>query len=490
MMKCFILIPNIIAKAICWMLTMLILYTIIKYIPQTSDVFSIVQIREKPIVELGTNKESYKDKDSMDKKIEKAINGIITDDDFKRYQRLKSNNVTDENTAAINKHISTVDKEKPEAAHLSCFKKVKHTPFLWDIDQQTWFEVRNTTVMKTDNMIFGTLHLDKENVFGLQKGRNARQELAKLLKNNETRLLRAWLELADHSKPLGRKAIFQDVIVSPIGWIVNQNICLSVMNGGCYNSSPKSWTIPNKPIMHYSNVISIATYWGSAIWHFVMESLVGLAHISKLDLHSHFIHVSKKNRWTLDWLSLIGIKKSSIISGTISARRIVVPELGRCGTPSLAHLQWLKTHIPVKIPNHPNDIVLIKRTKNRAMQNFHLVQKLVETFARKHGFHFVLHDDASLPSLKSQLQRFANAAIVLGPHGAGFSHLIATSKKACVIEFLPPTPQQVIVYVRLSYLQGQTYFSIPLYNNKFVNVTKVNQTLELCLNTRNNNNHP
>lgn len=118
------------------------------------------------------------------------------------------------------------------------------------------------------------------------------------------------------------------------------------------------------------------------------------------------------------------------------------------------------------------------------MQNFHLVQELVETFARKHGFHFVLHDDASLPSLKSQLQRFANASIVIGPHGAGFLQLIATSKKTCVVEFLPPTPQQVIIYARLSYLQGQTYFSIPLYDNKFVNVTKVNQALELCLKTR------
>jgi hypothetical protein len=51
-------------------------------------------------------------------------------------------------------------------------------------------------------MTFGTLHLDKKNVFGLQKGGKVRQELAKILQNNDTVLLRAWLELADHSKPL------------------------------------------------------------------------------------------------------------------------------------------------------------------------------------------------------------------------------------------------------------------------------------------------
>lgn len=484
MMKCFSLVRNIIAKAIFGILTILLLYTIIKYISQTSDDFSIVKIREEPTVKLGTNKERYKDKDSMDEKIKNAINGIITDDNFKRYQHLWSNNVIDENTAAINQHMSTFDQEEPAVAQCSSFKEAKHAPFLWEIAQQTWFEVRNTTVIKTDNMTFGTVHLDKENVFGLQKGGNVRQELGKILQNNDTGLLRAWLELADHSKPLGRNAIFQDVIVSSDGWIANQNICLSVRNGGCSNSSPASWTLRNIPMMHYNNVISIATYWGYSTWHFVMEAFVGLAHITKLDLQSHFIHVNAKNSWILDWLSLIGIPKSRIISGTISARRMLVPEIGRCGTPSLAHLQWLKTQIPVKIPIHPNDIVLIKRTKYRVMQNFHLVQELVETFARKHGFHFVLHDDASLPSLKSQLQRFANASIVIGPHGAGFLQLIATSKKTCVVEFLPPTPQQVIIYARLSYLQGQTYFSIPLYDNKFVNVTKVNQALELCLKTR------
>ena len=93
MMKCFSLVRNIIAKAIFWILTILLLYTIIKYISQTSDDFSIVKIREQHTVKLSTNKERYKDKDSMDEKIKNTINGIITDDNFKRYQHLESNNV-------------------------------------------------------------------------------------------------------------------------------------------------------------------------------------------------------------------------------------------------------------------------------------------------------------------------------------------------------------------------------------------------------------
>ena len=115
--------------------------------------------------------------------------------------------------------MSTFDQEEPAAAQCSSFKEGKHGPFLWEIAQQTWLEVRNTTVIKTDNMTFGKLHLDKENVFGLQNGVNSRQELAKILQNNDTGLLRTWLEQADHSKPLvalGRNAIFQDIIVSSV----------------------------------------------------------------------------------------------------------------------------------------------------------------------------------------------------------------------------------------------------------------------------------
>jgi hypothetical protein len=42
-----------------------------------------------------------------------------------------------------NKHISTFDQEKHAAAQCSSFKKAKHSLFLWEIAQQTWFEVRN-----------------------------------------------------------------------------------------------------------------------------------------------------------------------------------------------------------------------------------------------------------------------------------------------------------------------------------------------------------
>jgi hypothetical protein len=43
-----------------------------------------------------------------------------------------------------------------------------------------------------------------------------------------------------------------------------------------------------------------------------------------------------------------------------------------------------------------------------------------------------LHDDSSLPSIPEQLQRFANASIIIGPHGAGMVNIIASKRRTCL----------------------------------------------------------
>ena len=74
------------------------------------------------------------------------------------------------------------------------------------------------------------------------------------------------------------------------------------------------------------------------------------------------------------------------------------------------------------------------------LQQFLYIQKLVTTFANEQRLEFVLHDDSSLPSIAEQLQRFANASIIIGPHGAGMVNIIASKRRTCLIEFSPTDP--------------------------------------------------
>jgi len=196
------------------------------------------------------------------------------------------------------------------------------------------------------------------------------------------------------SKWEGRIATFTNVVVSSDGWIVHNKHCHAVINGGC--KTPDSWRQPKNPIQNYDRVISIAMYWGDGIWYFLLESFVGLAHVHTSDC---YLHVSSKNKWAKILLGIIGIPSNRIIEGTIAANTLNVPEMGRCGAPSLTQINWLRTIIPSTIPLHPNSSISIKRTRKCMTQKCNAIQQLVTTFVNEQKLEFVLHDDSSLPSI-------------------------------------------------------------------------------------------
>jgi hypothetical protein len=94
------------------------------------------------------------------------------------------------------------------------------------------------------------------------------------------------------SKWEGRITTFTNVVVSSDGWFVHNKHCHAVINGVC--KTPDSWRQPKHPIQNYDRVISIAMYWDDGIWHFLLESFVGLAHAHTSDC---YLHVLSENKW-------------------------------------------------------------------------------------------------------------------------------------------------------------------------------------------------
>ena len=75
-----------------------------------------------------------------------------------------------------------------------------------------------------------------------------------------------------------RLQMFDRVWVDADGWIVShQRPCSVLINGGCYKHIWKPWTAPSSKSQHFRNVVTLATHWGEGHYHFVAESLVGLA---------------------------------------------------------------------------------------------------------------------------------------------------------------------------------------------------------------------
>ena len=373
----------------------------------------------------------------------------------------------------------------------------KSTPFIWNDDNHMWYNITkfkavlhgkhsggefyfdNKLVGLADKKYFGRISVSSKTITRLEQNfRETFRRFGKFLKSKDFNQLGLRKYLEGPSKRDGYVATFNNVVVSYDGWIVHRRHCYAVINGGCKNVN--SWSPPSNPIMKYDRVISIAMMYGEQIWHFLMESFVGLAYVTTSDKRECYIHVTSKTKWAKSWLGMIGIPSDRIIEGTIAANTLIVPQMGRCGAPSRGHLNWLRTIIPSRIPPNPNSIILIKRTHKRVMQNFDAIQKIVENFANELKLEFVLHDDSSLPSIPGQLQRFANASIVIGPHGAGMVNIVASKRRTCLIEFALINP--LTCFMRLSFVLGQNYVDVPLYEeNTMVELIEVKKALHKCL---------
>ena len=88
----------------------------------------------------------------------------------------------------------------------------------------------------------------------------------------------------------------------------------------------------------------------------VMNSPVGLAAAEmmlggELRNHSAMVHITKKTPVFLEWLDILGIAPERIIDGkNILARQLLVPEMGRCNSPSVHQLNWLRSKVMGRTP--------------------------------------------------------------------------------------------------------------------------------------------
>lgn len=253
-----------------------------------------------------------------------------------------------------------------------------------------------------------------------------------------------------------RVATVKNAVGNSVGLIMDTVNCNVFRNGGC-DTEKKSKMKIDESIPTYDKVITIAMKWGSETWHFVGEALVGLAHIQ--DTQAYKIHVSAKTSFVVAWLGLIGVQEHQIVTGTIFAKTLLIPELGKCGNPSPKQITWLQERIKMNLPAPKEDkyVLIVKRTKSRKQKNWNDILKVAKQFYQ----HVVVHDDSNLPSVEQQLQNFQNAHTVIAPHGAGLINILACQPHTQVIEFMDQNNMN-LCYSRISYILGLNYNAIEM----------------------------
>ena len=267
-----------------------------------------------------------------------------------------------------------------------------------------------------------------------------------------------------------RVATIKNAACDTSGLVVDSDNCLVFRNGGCdidKNSKFVAQRQDNAP--KYDKVITLAMKWGSATWHFVGEALVGLAYVQNIETYK--IHVTAKTKFVLEWLRVVGVQEHQIITGTIFAKTLLIPELGKCGNPAPQQIMWLQKKIRSYLPDNQQDkhVLVVKRTKSRTQSNWADILNA----AKQISPNVVVHDDSHLPSVQQQLENFRNAHTVIAPHGAGLLNIWASHPNTKVIEFMDTTNMN-LCYARLAYILGLNYNAIEMKSS----MNRVSQVLQ------------
>ena len=232
--------------------------------------------------------------------------------------------------------------------------------------------------------------------------------------------------------------VFKNSKITDNGVIMNNDsVCKAVRNGSANDTSPDtvSWLSFQNDTMpadnHYFHVITLANF-AQGSWHFPMELLVALASVDPDILAKSKIHVKSLHK-RVNWLSLVGILKKDVIEGTVTgavvADTVYAPQMGAYGQPTTSQLYWLRDIVRQKVnvsaiirplsSRQRRSIVLIQREKvnSRRLADFEVIKSTLQLLAKLLNFDFILHKEFTV--FTDQFSLFANAAIVVAPHGAG-----------------------------------------------------------------------
>lgn len=182
-------------------------------------------------------------------------------------------------------------------------------------------------------------------------------------------------------------------------------------------------------------VVTLTAGWQGAFYHWVHEVLPRLHLVEKSDKCFARIYVESALPFQRESLELLGIKEEQIINAkdihAVRTPQLIIPSIPEIPRDWSCH--FLREKILPKISQRPALKLYISRNdaSKRRILNEEEIMPLLKTY----GFEKVV---LSEHSFKEQVELFSAANVIVGPHGAGFSHLVFCKKAAAVLEIFSP----------------------------------------------------
>jgi Glycosyltransferase 61 len=191
------------------------------------------------------------------------------------------------------------------------------------------------------------------------------------------------------------------------------------------------------PCIYRANhpVVTLAAGWQGAFYHWVFEVLPRLHLAEKGGYRSAKVYAEASCRFQKESLELLGITSDRMINAheytAVRSPQLIVPSIPE--TPTDWACRFLREKILPKTSEGPPLRLYVSRSD--ASRRRILNEEAVLSFLKKHGF-----EKAALSgrSFKEQVELFRSAEAVVGPHGAGFSHLVFCQPTTPVLEIFSP----------------------------------------------------
>jgi len=224
-------------------------------------------------------------------------------------------------------------------------------------------------------------------------------------------------------------------------WFQNQDIIVS--DPSFYLSPP--------------TYLNVSYLWSSEYFHFLTEALP-----NALFLHDKYpgtpICVLKSTfaEAAFRWFGV----QSPIVWECPKVCKQIMAAYVECGNPSKQKIDRLRRTIESRLSFEPTHGILIRRHGSRELLN---EAEVLDVFRSKFPhLTWVVFD--MLPFAETA-ELFSKAAMIVGPHGAGFTNMLFAPKGATLYEFMPVYDPNVC-YWHLAEMLGHSYFMIPLPNDE------------------------
>lgn len=182
-------------------------------------------------------------------------------------------------------------------------------------------------------------------------------------------------------------------------------------------------------------VVTLAAGWQRAFYHWVYEVLPRLHLVEKGGYAQECLYIEAATPFQKQSLELMGIKPDQIINAhaysAVQAPELIIPSIPL--TPTHWACDYLRDKIVPQLSKKPPLRLYVSRSD--ALRRRILNEAQVFAVLKRYGFVKV---ELSMLTFKEQAELFLAAEAVVGPHGAGFSHLVFCQPKTPFLEIFDP----------------------------------------------------